>query len=196
MSRKLIQIAGVVFISFIQFFGLAGCEKEYSYEGGIIADTIPIVRIDTIPKPSTDFPFCPACAAMNPSAVLFWSFKYDTSLLCGTVTNAVITPDRDGFTFFGPSACSSDTGLVMTVFLDMDSLNRDKNNITTNNVALEYYDNTTFNDIFIANRRSLYFIIETYNHSTGIAKGTFNGNVTLKNGTQKAILGGRFVIQF
>ncbi len=195
MLRKLVYAAGIIFIFLIQFYGLTGCEKEYSYEGGTVADTIITPANDTIIKPAAGLPFCAGCVDNNPTG-LFWNFRYDSLLLCGSVTNAVITPSRDGFTFFGPSTCSIDTGLIITVFLDSDSLNRDRNNITTNHAALEYYDNTTSDDIFVSRRPSILFTIETYRHATGIAKGTFKGNVTLKDGTQKAIFSGQFAIQF
>ncbi len=170
--------------------------KEYSYEGGPHNDTIPIPQNDTIIKPANGFPFCSGCGSPNAPAILSWSFKYDGTLLCGTVTNSVITPERNGFTFFGPSTCSLDTGLVMTVFLDLDTLNGDRLNITTNSVALEYYDNTTLTNIFISNRHSISFTIESYVHATGIAKGSFKGYVKTKDSTQASITAGKFAIQF
>jgi hypothetical protein len=195
MLRKLVYSIAIIFALFILFSSLSGCEKEYSYEGGLTTDTTSLLGNDTTFKPSTGFPACDGCINSNPSG-FFWNFTYDYSLLCGGVTNAVITPERNGFTFFGPSACSNDTGLIMTVFLDSDSLNRDRNNIRTNHASLEYYDNTTLDDIFVSRRPSILFTIETYRHATGIAKGSFKGNVTLKDGTQKAISAGEFTIQF
>ncbi|MEO8568023.1 MAG: hypothetical protein ABI419_02765 [Ginsengibacter sp.] len=170
--------------------------KEYSYEGGPLIDTIPAPTHDTTVKPGTTFPFCAGCSSVNTSTVLFWSFKYDTSLLCGSITNSVITPARSGFTFFGPSTCSSDTGLVMTVFLDTDSLNRDRLHITSNNASLEYYDNTVSSDIFISNHHSISFTIDSYVHNTGIATGTFNGLVKTKDSSLIVITDGKFTIQF
>lgn len=170
--------------------------KEYSYEGGPAIDTIPIPTHDTTMKPGNSFPFCQGCTSINTPMTLFWSFRYDTSLLCGSVTNSVITPERNGFTFFGPSTCSLDTGLVMTVFLDPDALDMDKLNITTNNVALQYYDNTTFSDIFISNRHLISFTIDSYIHNSGITKGTFEGLVKRKDSTLIAITDGKFTIQF
>ncbi len=152
MLRKLLHITRIIFVFYIELTGFSGCIKEYSFEGGPTNDTIPVQ--DTIPiqdttvMPQMSFPFCAGCKSMDDFTLSTWNFKYDTSLLCGTVTNAVITPERNGFTFFGPSVCSADTGLVMTVFLDAKALDRDRSNITTNNVIFQYYDNTTFFDIF------------------------------------------------
>ena len=196
MLRKILYRTFIILTIYIQVSGFYGCTKEYSYEGGPAIDTIPVPILDTAIKPGTNFPFCPGCRSINTSTSLFWSFKYDTSLLCGSITNSVITPERSGFTFFGPSTCSSDTGLVMTVFLNTDSLNRDKFHITSNNASLEYYDNTVSSDILISNHHSISFTIDSYVHNTGIATGTFNGLVKTKDSTLIAIKDGKFTIQF
>ncbi len=179
---------------------LSGCAKEYSYEGGPANDTL--VSIDTVPGTDTSavpvfgFPFCEGCRNKDDFIAYTWNFKTDTSLLCGTVTNAVITPERSGFTFFGPSTCSADTGLVMTVFLNGERLNRNQSNITTNLVTFQYYDNTTFTDIFNSGLRTVSFTIDSYVHSTGIAKGRFRGSVRAKNNNVVEIKDGKFVIKF
>ncbi len=196
MLRKFLYKSFLILVTYLQVAGFYSCSKEYSYEGGLPVDTIPIPINDTIVKPVNNFPFCPGCNSINTSAALFWSFRYDTSLLCGSITNSVITPDRNGFTFFGPSTCSLDTGLIMTVFLDPDSLNMDRLNITTSNASLEYYDNTTLSDMFISNRHLLSFTIESYVHNSGIAKGTFTGMVKNKDSTLTPISNGKFTIQF
>lgn len=196
MLRKFLHKTFIILIIYIQVAGFYGCMKEYSYEGGPAIDTIPLPINDTTVKPVNSFPFCPGCSSVNSSTSLLWSFRYDTSLLCGSITNSVITPERNGFTFFGPSTCSTDTGLVMTVFLDLDTLNSNKSNITTNKVILEYYDNTDTSDILISIRHSILFTINTYDHETGIAKGTFTGVVKTKDSTQTSIMAGSYAIQF
>ncbi len=196
MLRKLLYKTFIILIIYLQVSGFYGCMKEYSYEGGPAIDTIPILTSDTTLKPANSFPFCPGCSSVNTANALFWSFRYDTSLLCGSITNSVITPERNGFTFFGPSTCSNDTGLIMTVFLNSDSLNMNKLNIATGNVALEYYDNTTLSDIFISNHHLISFTIDSYIHNTGIAKGTFKGYVKTKNNIVAPITDGKFTIQF
>ena len=198
MLRKVFLTVLTICILYTASRSFSGCAKEYSYEGGplidIPADTIPVT--DTTVTAGMQFPFCPGCKTQNDTS-LFWNFKFDTSLLCGNVTNAVITPERDGFTFFGPSTCSIDTGLVMTVFLNSaNALVEDKTNIMTNSVSLQYYDNTTHTDIFISRRPSISFAIDSYNHSSGIAKGKFSGIVKTKDSTPVAIMAGNFAIQF
>ena len=199
MLSKQLYIICLIFILYLMLPGMYGCVKEYSYEAGPINNTIPV--IDTIPiedtiRPLISFPFCAGCSNTGDFILSTWSYKYAGSILCGSVTNAVITPERNGFTFFGPSACSADTGLVMTVFLDAEALDRDQSNITTNLVTFQYYDNTTLSDIFNSGLRSVSFTIDTYIHATGIAKGRFTGNVRTKDSTAVPIIDGKFAIQF
>lgn len=194
MLRKLLNIVCIIVIIYLAQAGFSGCIKEYSFEGERpINNTIPIPG--TTVKPRISFPFCAGCRNIDDFILTGWSFKYDTSILCGTVTDAVITPDRNGFTFFGPSACSRDTGLVMTVFLNSGALDSDKFNVTPNRVALEYYDNTTHSDIFVSSRLSVSFTIDTYEHATGMANGRFSGNVRTKDSTVVAIMDGKFKIK-
>jgi hypothetical protein len=174
---------------------LPGCTKEYSYEGGPLPDTIPV--IDTIPTSVLHFARCSACDEVGEPVLSSWNFTYGTSLLCGSVTRAIIAPERNAFTFFGPSACSTDTGLVMTVFLGTELLNGDKSNLTTNQVVFEYYDNTTLIDIFMTDHLGPFSLtIDTYTSATGIAKGTFRGFVPDKNGQVAEITNGKFQVKF
>ncbi len=204
MFRKGVYYICILFVFFIVKTGFISCTKDYSYEGGsVINDTLPALPSDTtinldsaiIVIPEKGFPFCEICRQTNNSQLSVWDFKYDTSQLCGTVTNAVITPGRSGFTFFGPSACSKDTGLVITVFLNADSLNSNKTNITSNNVGFEYYDNTTQSDIFVSGRPLFSLTIATYDHTTGIATGTFSGSARSKAGSLVKIADGNFAIK-
>ena len=200
MPRRLLYISCIIFILYLQLSGFSGCVKEYSYEGGPANDPLPINDTISIPDttviPLISFPFCAGCSSMDDYILSTWKFKSNGSLLCGTVTNAVITPERNGFTFFGPSACSADTGLVMTVFLNAEALDRDQSNITTNIVTFQYYDNATLSDIFNSGLRTVLFTIDTYVQATGIAKGRFAGNVKTKDSTVAPIMDGKFAIKF
>ena len=172
MTRNLFFTTCMILIMYFADTSFSGCAKDYSYEGGPAVDTLTDTLFvhDSTVVSDTRFPYCEGCHFTNDTISLFWKFTFDTSLLCGNISNAVITPGREGFTFFGPSSCSVDTGLVMTVFLDTaNALNKDQYNITTNNVSLQYYDNTTQSDIFISTRPSILFTIDSYNHSTGMA---------------------------
>jgi hypothetical protein len=129
MIGKLLSFAWLTCILCLQFVTFTGCVKEYSYEGDPTPDT-------TLPphtvKPMINFPACNSCNTVNNFELSTWSLKYQGSILCGSITNAIVATDKTAFTFFGPSACSTDTGLVMTVFLEHDVLDRDKENLTTN----------------------------------------------------------------
>ncbi len=195
MIRQLLYITCAFFLLCLELAGFSGCIKEYSYEGGPAQDTTSIQ--DTTPKPAIMFPVCAKCDGINDPLLSTWSFKYDTSFFCGNITRAIIAPDRTGFTFFGPSACSIDTGLVMTVYLGTDVLDRDKSGITSNEVIFEYYDNVTLTDIFMTNKLGTFSLtIDTYEHATGIAKGRFSGYVPAKNGEVVGIIDGKFEIKF
>ncbi|QEC69949.1 hypothetical protein FRZ67_22595 [Panacibacter ginsenosidivorans] len=182
----------------VQVAGLSGCAKEYSYEGGPVQDTTnDSIPSDTIPKQVITFPVCSQCKYWDNTLPSTWSFNYDTSLLCGNMTNGIIAPDRSGFTFFGPSACSPDTGIVITAYLSSALLTSDRSNITTNQVIFEYYDNVTLTDIFATGKLGTFSLtIDTYEYSTGMAKGRFSGYVPTKTGDTVLIKNGKFQVKF
>lgn len=198
MFRQLLYIICVILLLCLQI-NFSGCIKEYSYEGGpaqdsTMRDSIPS---DTVPKTTINFPFCAKCEKTTEPLLSTWNFEYDTSFLCGNITRAIVSPEKTGFTFFGPSACSIDTGLVMTVYLSNDTLNGDKLNITSTQVIFEYYDNVTHTHIFMTKELGTFsLILDKYEYSTGIAQGRFSGNVPSKNGDEATISNGRFKIKF
>ncbi len=197
MVRALLYIIFIFFLLFAGLVNLSGCAKEYSYEGGPVQDTLnDTIPLDTIPKKAINFPFCELCNESNETLLSTWGFKYDTFFLCGNITAALIAPDKQGFTFFGPSACSIDTGLVMTVYLG-SPLDSDSSDITSHQVIFEYYDNTTLTDIFMTDHLGPFSLtIDSYEYATHIAKGRFSGNVPAKNGDVVTITDGKFQIQF
>ena len=172
---------------------MSGCEKEYSFEGGgsrIIRDTIPV------PVPVITDPVCPACINNTAPGLSEWSFKSLNWKLCGKADTAIALGNRTAFTFFGPSTCSSDTGMVITVYLDNDTLNRDKQNLQIDRAAFYCYDRVTPSYIFLSqNSNSFSVIIENYSHATGIVTGTFGGTVFRTNGAAASINAGRFKVK-
>ena len=168
-----------------------GCTKEYSYEGGV-----QIIRIDSsFTPPVSVFPTCSACNASAELALGNWNFKTGRSFVCGVVTNAGFIGQRQTFTFFGPSDCSLDTGLVMTVYLPL-VFDEDKFNITTNSAAFFYYDRTAAHDIFISQPAAPFSLtVDSFIYDTGIAIGTFSGTVFKPNGDQAYISDGKFKIK-
>lgn len=188
MTRLLLYCCFFVFV--ILHFG---CAKEFSFE----RDGSPVVR-DTIPVPVVvnEFPFCAACVTNTGTGLSEWSFKSRNSVLCGKADTAIINPDRNAFTFFGPSSCSGDTGIVVSVYLEGNVLNRDITNITTNHNAFYYYDRVTPSYIYMNPISSFFWVtIASYNHQTKIATGTFQGYVIRTNGTGTNIESGRFTVK-
>src|SRR6516162_1964616 len=114
-----------------------GCVKEYSFEGAphdtIPADTIPIDTLDTtVTTPVIVFPQCASCKGINQVALGHWSFKIGDTYLCGSFTSSGFFSglSKMNFTFFGPSACSVDTGIVVSVYLQVP-LDQDRYNLST-----------------------------------------------------------------
>jgi hypothetical protein len=184
----------LVCILFLLTLLMNGCDKEYSYEGGEIN-----VRVDTVRGPvviNAD-PVCPSCVSNTSVDLSEWSFKCGNWLLCGEADTAIISPERTAFTFFGPSACSADTGMIISVYLEpAQRLDRDRNNITTNRNAFYCYDNVTPSYIFSSQSNVPFQVtIESYVHVTRIATGTFQGNVKLANGGSANISSGKFKLK-
>lgn len=198
MIRQLLYIGCAFLFLCVQVTGFSGCVKEYSYEGGPAIDTtLDSIPSDTISKDAIVFPVCAECKDAGDILPSTWNFKYDISFICGNITNAIISPERNGFTFFGPSACSLDSGLVMTVYLSSGFLDADKVNITTDRVIFEYYDNVTLTDIFVTAQLGTFSLtIDAYEYATGIAKGSFSGYVPAKNGDVVQIKDGKFQVKF
>ena len=169
----------------------AGCAKEYSYEGG------PVVNPTDTTKPAFAKPWiCPGCIGKDTYIESRWSFHNDSSFNCGIIDTAIVSPERTGFTFFGPSSCSLDSGMVITVYLESAVLNSDLHNITTNKVAFYYYDNVGQTFTLITQQGTPFsFTIESYIHQTRIATGTFSGFVFRANGMITNLSSGKFKVK-
>ncbi len=180
------------------FFYVPGCKKDHSYEGGTIGDTTTIPPILPPDPVVNKIPYyCIECVGHDKVEMGRWSFKIDTSLFCGVITASPITPERLAFTFFGPSSCSLDSGLIMTVNMNGIALNADKSNVTSNRVAMEYYDNVTGPDMLYSKTiTEMSLTIESYIHQTKIASGYFSGTVYDRNDKPVFIKDGKFKIQF
>jgi len=172
-----------------------GCKKEYSYEGGpitVIPDTIiPPVIINT-------FPQCSLCKATDNLLLGKWNFKTGNSFICGIVDGSGFiggNSDKRIFTFFGPSACSIDTGLVMTIYLPI-SLDYDMYDVYISQAAFYYYDHNAPKDIFISLSAAQFSAtIKSYISATGIATGTFSGTVFKPNGDTAFVTDGNYKVK-
>jgi len=172
-----------------------GCVKEYSFEGATL-DTIPTDTVDTaILQPPATLPQCALCNPSDSFTVGHWSFKAGNAYLCGSFTDAGFFAgnSKTAFTFFGPSACSLDTGIVVSVYLPV-ALDRDMYNITTTKTAFYYYDHFGAKDIFISRPTSVFSVtVQSFIYATNIATGTFSGTVFTAKGDTAYITDGRFI---
>jgi hypothetical protein len=190
MLQKSIDIT--LLISVIILITGIGCSREYSFEGS------PSARNDTLVSPLPPLPKrCTACAGQDQFAENRWSFYNNDSFYCGIIDTAIVIPQRTGFTFFGPSACSADTGAVYTlIFRSGTVLDRDLSNIATEQGSFYYYDNPGQSFLFMnISNTPFNFIIDSYNHQTHVAVGTFSGIVRDKNGGSTFISSGKFKVK-
>jgi hypothetical protein len=172
------------------------CAKEYSFEGAR-ADTLSNGSRDSVitQPPTTSFPSCNLCNPSDPITLGHWSFKTGNSYQCGTFTNSGFFNgfSKKDFTFFGPSACSIDTGIVVSVYLPV-ALDRDQYNLTTKQTAFYYYDHNATSDIFQSRSPYVFSVkVQSFIEATGIVTGTFGGTVFGPNGDSAHITEGRFV---
>ncbi len=173
-----------------------GCYKEYSFEG---IDTARVVRDSVSPAPVPivkEFPNCSLCDVNAILSVGEWSFRTGNSFLCGGVTNSGFIGgySRTDFTLFGPSACSVDTGLVISAYLSVP-LDRNRVNLTTNRTAFYYYDHHAPKDILAGLPPAEFSVnVESFTYATGIVTGTFQGTVYKANGDTAIITDGKFKV--
>jgi len=179
----------LLFFLFILTVQNSGCVKEYSFEGAprdtIPADTIQTDTLDTtVIPPAIIFPQCASCQFTDQIPLGHWGFKIGDTYLCGTYTNSGFFSglSKTSFTFFGPSACSVDTGIVVSVYLSVP-LNQDRYGLTTDTTAFYYYDHNSPNDILDSRHTSVFTVnVQSFINATGIVTGTFSGDVYTANG--------------
>ncbi len=173
-----------------------GCEKEYSFEG---ADTVATIRPPLLPDTTTAGGSvntnCTLCNANYLVEVNNWTFINDKKQYCGTTTDAGFIGINTTFTFFGPSVCSIDSGIVMTIYLPV-KFDENKYNITSNLVAFYYYDHHGTSDLFIRLTPLSFSVnVQSYIHLTKVVTGTFGGSVYKPDGSITQITDGRFKVK-
>jgi hypothetical protein len=193
---KLYYFLVVFFILPMLLVQNSGCEKDYSYEGGDTTTIISDPILDSI-LPAGEFPVCSLCHPTEDLTIGTWSFKMGNSYLCGGTTNSGFFGGytKMDITFFGPSACSIDTGLVMSIFLPVP-LDQDRYNIDATYAAFYYYDHHAPKDIFDSEPEKPFTVtVRSFILSTGIATGTFSGTVFKANGDTAFVAEGRYKVK-
>lgn len=197
MHKRLSLITASVLI-YYAFVSISSCQKEY-YKAGSIQSSIPSdsgAVQDSNQIADTVLSTCESCNNADSTGGFKWGFTIGSSRLCGNVTNGVLSPDGDAMTFFGPSLCSIDSGLIITAFFDK-ILREDRYNIIASRAYLQYYDNVNISDVLQSKPADIFSLtIDNYTHQTGIATGTFNGAVRNKNGNIVIVEDGRFIVKF
>lgn len=175
---------------------LYGCIKEYSYEGGlggsVITDTL---QPPVTPPPSPEFAICQACNGQDRFEENRWSFKAGNSFVCGIIDTGIINSERNAFTFFGPSACTMDTSMAVSVYLETDHLNRNHQGLVVRRIAF-YFNKFGLSDHLLINRPGTPFsvTINSYDHGTKMTIGTFQGNAFRPDGSALAVEG-KFMVK-
>lgn len=173
---------------------LASCARETSFESGL---TPP--RLDTIstggggggPAPQTGT--CSTCIGNDIQIENRWSLHAGTQLYCGEIDTVIVLGDRDVFTFFGPSSCSADSGMVATVYLDGLKLDHDIISQTVSRVSFFYYDHVAPSYMLISQPSIPFSLtIDEYNHTTRLMRGTFRGVAFTTSGIGVPIIDGKF----
>jgi len=202
-KQRFSHTVGLLCILLVLLMQATHCSKEYSYEGGPpVIDTTSngdttAGNGDTTSAPTLHLPACSSCINAIEVKPNTWMFTVNGTVACGKVTRAIKNAGGTVMTFFGPSACSQDTGLIIVAYFTPPGLLMNSANQSANRAALEYYDKVTPSSIVAAlptNQFSLF--IERYTQQTGEATGTFSGKAYTANGESITITAGKFNITF
>ena len=177
---------------------IMGCVKEYSYEGG----STPPVVIDTLSPPVSppavqlDFPLCNNCEGRDRFEENRWSFRAGNAFLCGIIDTGIVNSDRNAFTFFGVSACSPDTSMAMSIYLDPYKLDKTQSGLVINRIAF-YFNKFGLTDHLLIIRQGTAFslTIDNYDHQTKLCSGTFTGNAYKPDGNTLLVHSGKFMVK-
>jgi len=195
--RKKIASPFVVLCLVLAFFAFISCSKEYSYEGGPITIGPPPVRDSPI-LPTFDpgaLAGCSLCPQLDTANKFYWSFKTGNAQLCGLIDTAILNLERNTFTFFGPSVCASDSGLIFSVALGSTILSSDVYNQNAANAVFYYYKTNAPFVLISRSSQPFQLTISSYIYATKIAVGTFSGFGYRADGRAVEVKNGRFKIK-
>ncbi len=168
------------------------CQKELYWDREVTA--LPVDSITLVNDPGA-LPTCVSCLQRDTVNAYTWSFKTGTSQLCGRVDTAIINIDRNSFTFYGPSSCGRDTGMIFTVYLDPVVLTKDTSNLRASYATFYYYHTGAPYVLLSKTAQSFNFIISSYVHATKIATGVFTGFGYRQDGRAVEVSSGKFKIR-
>lgn len=171
------------------------CSKEYSLEGNDSLAVTPLPERDSMPGADTSLEKeITACAGCNSSLIEGqWSLSLGDALVCGPIDTAILNLERNAFTFFGPSRCSPDSGLIISVGLDSLKLDKNISNLTIKKATLYYYDNISGLYVVQSEQNKPFsIVILQYDHTTKAVEGTFSGTGFTPGGRQIALTKGRW----
>ena len=186
----------ILLLILVSFVLLKGCTKEYSYEGG---NTPPSGNDSTqLPPPPPpppvnavpDFIYCSSCEGHDQFEENWWSFYAGNSFVCGRMDTAIMNADRTAFTFFGPTACSADTSMAVTVYLETYKFDRNQQGLVIPHVAF-YFNKIGLSDFLLINRPGtpFSFTIDSYDHASKMTIGTFAGDAFRPDGSTLHVAG-------
>jgi hypothetical protein len=172
---------------------VSGCAREYSFEG---ADPPPQQDTTSTPGglPGPQPIICPSCTGNETYQENRWSLSIGSNNFCGIIDTTIALPARTGFTFYGPSACSNDSGMVITIYLNGDTLNHNLQSLNLYRNGFYYYDNLTPSYLVITQPGQPFTVfIESYDHSTRLIKGSFYGFAGTSSGGSAPVSNGKFL---
>lgn len=192
MRTKFFATAICFVTATVVFCYTTGCIKEYSYEQKPVDTTTVVTPPITLPQSTS----CAGCNYTNlPDSS--WRFSIDGVTYCGKAGGSVIQFLGNGFSFSGPSACSSDSGFVATVKINdsTNALTTSRQNVKAT-LSCYYYDKIGHTNPFFSPMGEYQSLTVTdYDSRTHIAVGTFSGFVRVPNGDKKELKDGRFRIR-
>lgn len=200
LAKQILQPSSILLFILILWIACS-CEKEYSYEGGYMPPPVVVIPADTTATDTvtTDpgaLENCSFCNGITDPAPGTWIFKTGAASLCGEVDTAfVLNLERSTFTFFGPSFCGSDSGLVFTITLGGTGLTQDIENLVATNAVFYYYHTGRPYILLSHADQPFHFVITHYSHATRIAAGSFSGTGFRVDGRAVNVTDGKFNFQ-
>jgi len=146
------------------------------------------------------YPYCFSCDSGKARPLNSWYFRVNGTYACGPVDTGFVFADLTGFTFWGHTQCSRDTGFEISAILHPTSLATNRFNIRTNNVILWNQDRLLFTNFLNSMilrldhntpKNSMQLTVDTFLVSSRLLVGHFNG-YAYTSGDEKMYLDGGF----